>query len=194
LSGLEKLSALTFLNLSGNRLTDLSGLEKLPALTTLDLSGNRRLTDLSGLEKLPALTTLNLRGTRLTDMSGLEKLPALTTLVLESGGEVDSSLFEKLPLLKSLWAGSLSSKLMEGEKGNEALQTLILEDNQLDIPEIFKVFPNCHALYLGCAPDGADDDFTLITNCAPGEIHIKNYTGELEPFPRQIRTLAIDSQ
>ena len=193
MSGLEKLPALTNLDLSENSLTNLSGLDKLPALTALNQSRNS-LTNLSGLEKLPALTTLNLRGTRLTDMSGLEKLPALTTLVLESGGEVDSSLFEKLPLLKSLWAGSLSSKLMEGEKGNEALQTLILEDNQLDIPEIFKVFPNCHALYLGCAPDGADDDFTLITNCAPGEIHIKNYTGELKPFPRQIRTLVIDSQ
>jgi internalin A len=193
LSGLENLSALATLDLSQNDLTELSGLENLPALTTLDLRGNR-LANLSGLEKLPALATLNLRDNDPADLSGLEQLPSLTSLVLDFDGKADFAFLAKLRLLNSLRVVGPAAKLLKGEKVNEVLKTLILDDNDLSIPDVFKAFPNCHALYVGCAPDGADSDFTVITNCPPGEIHIKNYTGELEPFPRQIRTLAIDSQ
>src|SRR5262249_16393697 len=60
LAGLERLSALTTLNLGRTNLSNLAGLEKLSALTMLDLSGNSKLSNLDGLEKLSALTTLDL--------------------------------------------------------------------------------------------------------------------------------------
>ena len=43
-NGLEKLTQLTYLNLSNNKLTDVKGLEKLTQLTRLDLTGNPDLT------------------------------------------------------------------------------------------------------------------------------------------------------
>jgi len=82
-TGLEKLTALTYLRLRGNQLTDVKGLEKLPQLRQLDLSANQ-LTELpKGLEKLPQLTQLGLYENQLTDVKGLEKLTQLTDLWLK---------------------------------------------------------------------------------------------------------------
>jgi len=54
------LEEVTFLNLDGNKLTDVKGLEKFTQLTKLSLFDNR-LTDVKGLEKLTQLKELDLR-------------------------------------------------------------------------------------------------------------------------------------
>src|SRR5207302_4464888 len=53
-------ASLKTLDLRDTDLENLSGIEKLTGLTELDLSGNSRLQDLSGIEKLTALTELDL--------------------------------------------------------------------------------------------------------------------------------------
>ena len=71
------LEKVTHLNLYGRQLTELpKGLEKLTQLRSLYLSGNQ-LTDVKGLEKLTQLTYLNLISNKLTDVKGLEKLTQL---------------------------------------------------------------------------------------------------------------------
>ena len=104
LTGLEKATNLTTLNLSlwafpnlggarlvrEDRIFNISALSSLTNLTTLDLSGS--FTDISALSSLTNLTTLTLRG-RFTDISALSSLTNLTTLNMRqipSNGWTDS--------------------------------------------------------------------------------------------------------
>ena len=82
LSGLENLTRLTTLDLSGcSSLTQLSGLENLTRLTHMDLFRCRSLKQLPGLENLTRLTNLELSGcSSLAQISGLENLTLLTHL------------------------------------------------------------------------------------------------------------------
>ena len=74
--------SLKTLNLSNSHIENLFGIEKLTALTTLDLSGTVHLKNLSGIEKLKALTTLYLSSNDLENLSGIEKLDKLESLDL----------------------------------------------------------------------------------------------------------------
>jgi len=64
-----------------NQLTGVKGLEKLTQLKMLHLSGNQ-LTSVEGLEKLTQLKELDLRRNQLTDLKGLENLTQLKALYL----------------------------------------------------------------------------------------------------------------
>jgi Leucine-rich repeat (LRR) protein len=100
--GLEDLTQLTWLNLGHNELTDVKGLEKLDQLKTLLLHDNQ-LTDVKGLEKLTKLTQLHLYGNQLTDVTGLEKLTQLKWLHLYVNQLTDVTGLEKLTQLEELW-------------------------------------------------------------------------------------------
>jgi hypothetical protein len=67
LSGIEKLTALTTLNLSGTPLQDLSWIEKLDKLESLDLS-HCELQTLKPISQLKHLITLNLKGTKKSNL------------------------------------------------------------------------------------------------------------------------------
>ena len=84
LAGLDNLSQLTVLNLSGcGSLRSLPGLEKLTQLTHLDLSHCRTLADISGLMNLTQLTSLNLsKCVMLSELPRLDKLTHLTSINL----------------------------------------------------------------------------------------------------------------
>ena len=60
MKGLENLTQLERLDLSGNQLTSVKGLEKLNQLKELSLDWNQ-LTEVKGLEKLTQLKALNLK-------------------------------------------------------------------------------------------------------------------------------------
>ena len=149
----EKLPALTSLNLSGTNLSSLQGLEKLPALTSLDLSDTNlsslqrleklteltslnvsytNLSSLQGLEKLTALTSLNLSNTNLSSLQGLEQLTALTSLNIS--GPTLSSLqsLEKLPALTSLDLSNTNLNSLQGLEKLPALTSLSLRDGYLN--------------------------------------------------------------
>jgi Leucine-rich repeat (LRR) protein len=102
-TALEKLPQLTYLDLEGNRLTDVpNGLEKLKQLEKLKLDNNQ-LTDVKGLEKCAQLRQLWLNGNQLTDVKGLEKLSQLTFLHLEGNQLTDVKGLEKLDQLTFLY-------------------------------------------------------------------------------------------
>ncbi|MCR4665768.1 MAG: hypothetical protein K5657_00540 [Desulfovibrio sp.] len=99
LTWMEKLTNLTLLTLSSEKLTSLKGLPKLPELTDIIISGGV-ISDLSPLvEAMPALQTLGLREMSLGDMSPLAQLTSLESLDLY-GSKIKS--FAPLSGCKSL--------------------------------------------------------------------------------------------
>jgi Leucine-rich repeat (LRR) protein len=92
------LEKVTELKLSYKQLTEVpKGLEKLTQLTVLDISLNK-LTDVKGLEKLTKLTFLSLYGNNLTSVKGLEKLTLLTELWLRDNPD---PIFSRVGLTKA---------------------------------------------------------------------------------------------
>jgi Leucine-rich repeat (LRR) protein len=142
-SGIEKLTGLTTLDLRGNYShQNLSGIEKLTALTTLDLSFTS-IRDLSGIEKLTALTTLSVSGIDLRNLSGIEKLTALTKLDLsdiglrdlsteEISSPIDLSGIEKLTGLTELDLSNTGLKDLSGIEKLTALTKLDLGRNPIE--------------------------------------------------------------
>jgi len=119
ISGIEYLTSLTTLNLSGNGLitdisplstltsltqfvlaqtvlglgiADISPLSTLTNLTDLNLNGNGLITDISPLSTLTSLNSLSLSGVWFSDISPLLNLPSLTGLGLSNTNRIDSDL------------------------------------------------------------------------------------------------------
>jgi Leucine-rich repeat (LRR) protein len=90
------LEKVTLLNLAGNQLTEIpKGLEKLTALTVLYLSYNK-LTNMKGLEKLTQLKGLALVDNQLTDVKGLEKITKLERVLLSSNPDLTKAQIDEL--------------------------------------------------------------------------------------------------
>ena len=128
--GLEKLTQLTLLVLSGNQLTNVKGLEKLTQLNNLLLHENK-LTDVKGLgEELMQLKTLELSLNQLTNVKGLEKLTQLEELGLSGNQLTDVKGLEKLTQLRFL-----------GLKNNPGLTKSQIDGLQKALPKC-KIFGN----------------------------------------------------
>ncbi len=95
------LTALTYLNLSGNSIGDISVLEDLTTLTSLFLAATS-ISDISALESLTALKELYLTHNAITDISVLQHLTALTELSLGENSVSDISVLANLTALKTL--------------------------------------------------------------------------------------------
>ena len=80
-SELEKLVSLTFLDLSGNKLSNLSTLSGLTSLTNLNLSNNQ-IVDVSALSELTAMRMLDLTNNLLIDFPDLTNLNNLQSLIV----------------------------------------------------------------------------------------------------------------
>ncbi len=87
LKDIEKLSELTSLKLSDNKISDINFLSSLKKLTTLDLSKNE-ISDISPLKGLTSLRTLHLDGNEIKDFSPLYELDSLSMLTI---GDMDIS-------------------------------------------------------------------------------------------------------
>ena len=83
LTGIEQLTALTTLDLTGNQIVDVAPLAGLTGLTTLYLWTNQ-IVNVTPLAGLTALTTLDLSGNQIVDVAPLASLTALTTLWIYS--------------------------------------------------------------------------------------------------------------
>ena len=90
---LEKVVVLDYLVYK--ELTNVKGLEKLTQLIALDLTGNQ-LTDVKGLEKLTKLKVLSLSHNKLTDVKGLEKLAQLEILFLDNNPDLTKAQIDEL--------------------------------------------------------------------------------------------------
>ena len=124
------LTALTYLNLSGNSIGDISVLEDLTTLTTLYLAGTS-ISDISALKNLTKLTTLYLTHNSISDISVLENLTALTELSLSENSVSDISALENLTALKTLILGKNSISDISVVENLPALESLYLGENPI---------------------------------------------------------------
>ena len=79
---LSQKTALEYLDLVDNEISDISGLQNMPNLKRLLLIDNQ-LSDISELKDMPNLEDLRLSENQLSDMTGLSNLPSLETLILQ---------------------------------------------------------------------------------------------------------------
>ncbi len=150
--GLEKLTQLEWLDLSGNQLTNVTGLEKLDQLEYLDLSNNN-LTDVTGLETLTQLETLYLRDNKLTELKGLEKLAKLKLLWPSGNQLTDVKGLEKLTQLKKLRLNHNQLTDVKGLEKLTKLEVLHLEHNKLTNVKGLEKLTQLRVLYLRLNPD-----------------------------------------
>lgn len=94
LKDLGKLTELTSLKLSDNKITTLDFLKPLKKLTSLDLSNNN-ISDLGALKKLQSLRTLHLDGNKIKDFSPLYDLDGLSMLTI-SNMDISQTQLKKL--------------------------------------------------------------------------------------------------
>ncbi len=85
LKDIAKLTELTSLKLSDNKISDLNFLSSLKKISSLDLSNNK-ISDISPLKKLSSLRTLHLDGNEIEDFSPLYDLDGLSMLTI---GDMD---------------------------------------------------------------------------------------------------------
>lgn len=130
ISVLGDLSTLTTLYLAGRAISDLSFLENLTTLKTLYLTHNS-ITDISGLAKLTALTELSVGENSVTDISVLEDLTALKTLILETNSISDISALENLTKLTSLYLAYNSITDISILEDFTGLKTLAVRGNPI---------------------------------------------------------------
>lgn len=80
IKGLEELTELQALDLSGNQISEINGLDTLINLVELDLSSNR-INEIRGLANLTNLRKLNLRNNLFINIEGLENLIHLKKVI-----------------------------------------------------------------------------------------------------------------
>ena len=127
----QGLTALTWLNLSNNTISDISALKHLTALTGLRLDANWSIKDISALEDLTALTVLELYENSISDISALEDLTKLTKLGLSNNAISDISALEDLTKLTELWLFRNSISDISALEDLTALRDLWLDYNSI---------------------------------------------------------------
>ena len=78
----SNLETVTTLELEKKQITDVSGIEKFTSLTKLNLNDNEKISDIKLIAQLPNLETLNLYNNEITDITPLTSLPNLKSLSL----------------------------------------------------------------------------------------------------------------
>lgn len=102
LKGFEKVTKVSYWNLSGNKITDISGIpDKLEALYNIDLSGNP-IADITPLAQFKKLRSVGLKDTNVTDVSALKELYNLYNVDLTNTQVKDVRFFKALPELSQL--------------------------------------------------------------------------------------------
>jgi hypothetical protein len=104
LEGLQYLTNLETLDLSGNAVQELSPLSGLLRLQKLNLSQNR-ITKVTALAGAIALDRLTLSGNRISDPRPLQSLPGLSMLDIAGNRITDASRLIRCPKVDELWIG-----------------------------------------------------------------------------------------
>jgi hypothetical protein len=107
LSGMEKLTGLTSINLFGNLITNVTPLGSIKAVVLLDL-GSNAILDVTPLTTLPALTLLAVDGNQITDaqVAQLATITKLTWLHLRGNLVTNIAPLANLTNLTDLWLGA----------------------------------------------------------------------------------------
>jgi len=138
ISGLENLTQLEVLDLSGNRIEKIEGLENLTKLKLLDLSENGlgsegHIKKIEGLNSLKKLETLYLHHNEIKTIENIGSLTSLTRLTV--GNEIDE--FPDLSnhlLLEGLWIMG-NFKIIPNLDFLEHLHTVSIEGDDIENPD-----------------------------------------------------------
>jgi internalin A len=130
---LSKLTQLTKLDLSDNKIKEIQELEQFQQLIMLDLSNNK-ITEIKGLEKLSQLRKLSLSSNKILEIKGLEQFSQLTRLSLSSNQIVEIKGLEKLSQLAEIYLNNNQIIEMKGLEHFSKLIVLDLSNN--NIPEM----------------------------------------------------------
>lgn len=142
LDGIEGLTKLEYLNVSGGLVKNMESLKNLKSLKSLYLLSNR-VTSLDGIEDLENLIYLNMQDNRLTDLDGIERLKNLTSLNVSANKLTSLDGVEKLEKLEKLDASYNKLKKLPNLKKLDRLKyrTCDLTHNLLKEKEIRKKVP-----------------------------------------------------
>lgn len=128
LDGIQNLSELEVLDISGNGLTSLEYLTACKELNELYAADNR----LDDCPTLPNLVHLDLAGNQLTDAEFVSSLPRLKTLYLDRNQLTDITPMCSLSSLSTLDLTNNAIKTLKGLEVLPNLKLLYVEGNQLD--------------------------------------------------------------
>ena len=144
---MDRLTSLTWLNLSGNQISKLEGLDHLTSLTGLDLSGNQ-ISKLEGLDHLTSLTWLDLSDNQIAKLEGLASLTSLTRLYLSDNQIAKLEGLDHLTSLTWLYLSDNQIAKLEGLASLTSLTWLDLSDNQIATLEGLNALTSLTELYL----------------------------------------------
>ncbi len=136
LVGLNLMTGLTSVTLTGNEIADVSPLSTMVNMTLLDVAQNQ-ITSLGGLGSLPKLATLRVNQSsvstkaRLASLSGVERLPSLTALTINYSDVSNLAPLAASTSLKSLYATNSAISDIAPLASAAALSTLDLSGNHV---------------------------------------------------------------
>ncbi len=130
LKGIEYLTNLRTLDISGHGLTSLKGLNKLTTLVKLNVSENK-LTSLEGIEKSTNLKELDAYDNQLTNLKGIGNLKKLKTLIVYRNKLTNLKEVKNLTRLEQLWANDNRLTDISALKNVKKLRDLRVEENKL---------------------------------------------------------------
>lgn len=121
---------LTYLDISGNNLSDISSIVALRSISTLDISGNA-IEDAAPIGELTSLTSLNIAANKISTVKWCSSLTSLTSLTVGGNDITDYSPISVLGSLKTLslnYAGISDVGFISSLKN---LETLDLKSNSI---------------------------------------------------------------
>lgn len=142
LSGIEALTELEILDVSGNDLTTLEPLAQCRNLNELYAADNR----LSDCPAFHNLIYLDLAGNQLTEVSWLAECPRLTTVYLQKNGISDLEPLSKLKALTTLDIAHNRINGLSALNGLEGLHLLYVDGNRISAEQLtafHKKLPDC---------------------------------------------------
>ena len=130
LEGIEKLTALTSLDLSGNQIENIRPLSRLTALELLYLNSNR-VQDISALSGMTLLTVLDLSRNRITNIAALSGLTELGLFYFNNNQVSDISPLSNMSDMEILYLGGNQIQDLSPLVHLRLLNTLSLSGNGL---------------------------------------------------------------
>lgn len=147
ISGIENLTDLEFLDISGNEIKKIEGLEKLVKLKLLDVRGNYHIKKIEGLETLSHLTALYLHDCDIKKVEGIDHLVHLKRLTLHHN---KIKTLENMPSLSGLTRLTIGNKLEEFPdlRNYPLLEELGIRGNGITIPDL-NFLEHLHTVEIG---------------------------------------------
>jgi hypothetical protein len=151
LAGVEKLTSVRQVDLTGQDVTDLGPLAAMTGLTSLRLTGNAAVADLSALDGLP-LTNLGLSGTGVTDLGPLARTTTLQWVGLADTGVTDLRPLAGSANLLELDVAHAAVADLSPLTGAAALSKLDVRDNHVADLTPLASMPALDELWVGGNP------------------------------------------